>query len=739
MRRYLAMWVAGVVLSFRLTAVPPVWLWAAALALLLPLAWRFRYARLLLALAAGAAYAVWQIQTALVAQWPADRVGRENLLIRVADLPQADERRTVFTAEAWQADGRYYRLRLSDYGRREWPAGSYWRVSARLRPVIGEVNLRGFNREAWALANGLQAAGTLDAGRQAVAGGKRPFSDGLLTMRAHISSTWQRWQGRGADGGVALMRALSVGEQAALPDEMWQVFRPLGLNHLVSISGLHVSMTALLAAAVCRLLLRLSPYLPARPRHWMLAAGLLAAWTYAALAGFAVPTVRSAAMLSVVAVSWLRGGAASAWTAWWAALAAVLLVWPAAVLAVGTWLSFGLVAALLWAGSWRTGEFRAGLLQAQWAAAAMSVVMLGYGFAALPLLSPPVNAVAIPWFSWVLVPLALTASAVPWPPLQQTAVWLAEYSWRALRWLAEYAPEWPVAVAPWPLLAAAVAAVAVWLLPKVLGLRGWAAAVLAVFVLYRPLAPQEGRLKITVLDSGQGLSVWLQTRSRHLLFDTGTAAVAHTQIVPALRAAGVRRLDVLVLSHQDADHDGGGQAVRQAFAPAAVWAGQPGFYAGARHCAEGGWQWDGVHFEWLTLMENDGDDNGKSCVLRAVAGGEAVLLTGDLGSRGEQRLAAQYGDGLYSQVLVLGHHGSNTSSAGSFLNRVSPDYAVSSSGYANAYGHPSEAVQTRLRAHGIRLLRTDRSGALQFEIGSGDVRLLPVGKGRPYWQKKPFE
>ncbi|WP_274584918.1 DNA internalization-related competence protein ComEC/Rec2 [Neisseria leonii] len=739
MRRYLAAWPTGVLLSFGLADIPPLWLWTAAAVLLLSAALRFRRLRPLPVLLAGAAFAVWQVQTALDGQWPAERQGREVLLVRVADLPQTDGRRTVFAADAWTEDKRYYRLRLSDYEGRDWPAGSYWRVSARLRPPVGEVNLRGFNREAWALANGLAGIGSVGAARTAVDAEKRPFSDGLAAVRTAISLRWQRWYGQGADNGVALMRALSVGEQGALSDEMWQVLRPLGLNHLVSISGLHVSMVALLAAVFGRVLLKYGPHTPKRPRLWLLTVGLAAAWAYAALAGFAVPTVRAAAMLTVVALAWARGGTASAWTAWWAALAGVLTLWPTAVLAAGTWLSFGLVGALLWGGSWRTGEQGGGLWRAQWAAGMMSAVMLGYGFAVLPLWSPAVNLPAIPWFSWVLVPLALAASAIPWPPLQQAAVWLGEYTWRALAWLAEYAPEWSVAAAPWPLAAAAFCAVAVWLVPAGLGLRPWAAAVLLLFVLYRPERPPSGRLNVTVLDSGQGLAVWLQTANRDLLFDTGTAAAAGGQVIPALRAAGVRRLDTLVFSHRDNDHDGGGQMVRQAFAPDRVWAGQPEFYSGARHCSPASWQWDGVHFEWLTPEESADSDNGKSCVLRAVAGGEAVLLTGDLDSRGEQRLIAQYGSALFSQLLILGHHGSNTSSAGRFLNLVSPEYAVASSGYANAYGHPSPAVQNRVRAHGGRLLRTDLSGAWRFELGTGQRLPVQVRPWRPYWQKKPFD
>ncbi|HEZ4025364.1 TPA: DNA internalization-related competence protein ComEC/Rec2, partial [Neisseria meningitidis] len=460
---------------------------------------------------------------------------------------------------------------------------------------------------------------------------------------------------------------------------------------------------------------------------------------YALLAGFSVPTQRSVLMLAAFAWAWRRGRL-SAWATWWQALAAVLLFDPLAVLGVGTWLSFGLVAALIWACSGRLHEGkRQTAVRGQWAASVLSLVLLGYLFASLPLISPLVNAVAIPWFSWVLTPLALLGSVVPFAPLQQLGAFLAEYTLRFLVWLADVSPEFAVASAPLPLLVLAVCAALLLLLPRGLGLRPWAVLLLAGFVFYRSPGVPENEVAVTVWDAGQGLSVSVQTANHHLLFDTGTAAAAQMGIVPSLNAAGVRRLDKLVLSHHDSDHDGGFQAVGK-IPNSGIYAGQPEFYEGARHCAEQRWQWDGVDFEFLMPSERKNiDDNGKSCVLRVVAGGAALLVTGDLDTKGEESLVGKYGGNLYSQVLVLGHHGSNTSSSGVFLNAVSPEYAVASSGYANAYKHPTEAVQNRVRAHGIKLLRTDLSGALQFGLGRGGVKAQRLRGYKFYWQKKPFE
>ena len=735
----------GVLLSFALPFVPPPAAWAAAFccAAAALLRWK-RAGLLLLLLLVGAAYGVWRTELALAQRWPSEKQG-ETLAtaVRVTGLAQDDGRRVRFTAEAVADDGRSYRVQLADYRRRDWPAGSVWRLNLRMRAPVGENNARGFGREAWALANGIDALATAGAQRQALAasnGFSDGLSDGLLRLRAAVSASWRRMPQETADG-AALMRALAVGEQDALRGEWWQAFRPLGLNHLVSVSGLHVSMVALLAAWLAKRLLLVLPVAPRRPKVWLLAAGVAAALFYTALAGFAVPTLRSLLMVAAVAAAWAAGGAASAWRGWWFALALVLLLDPSAALAAGSWLSFGLVAALLWAESWRTGRrsWPLAALRGQWAATLASSVATGWLFSALPLASPLANAPMIPWFSWVLVPLALAASLLPFYPLQYAAAWLGEQTLQALAWLAAYAPEWGVAAAPWPLSALAAAAACVWLLPRGAGLRPWAALVLAGFVFYRPAPPEQGRLKTVVIDVGQGLSVYFQTASHVLLFDTGTEGAAQMQTLPALRALGVRRPDVLLLSHHDADHDGGAPLLAAALRPHAVLAGQPEFYPQAQSCREEkAWEWDGVRFELLDTGRGGAGDNGQSCVLRVLAGETAVLVTGDLDTRGEAELVRRYGNALRSQVLVLGHHGSKGSSSGAFVNAVSPDYAVASAGFGNPYGHPAREVQTRLSAHGAHLLRTDRQGAWLFDSGGQTLSARQWQPKRFYWQQKPF-
>lgn len=694
----------------------------------------FQAACVVAVLLSGVCYSLWRTHTAVQAQLP-DTAAAVMLEVAVTGLPERGaDGRVRFTGTAQTADGRRYRLLFYDYAGADWQTGSRWRLKARVRPPVDAVNPVGFNREAWALANGIDGVAAVAKGRT-----RLPETDGAALInrwRGAISAAWQA-DGQASPQGAALMQALAVGDRSALSAEVWAAVRPLGLNHLISISGLHITLVAVLAAWLVRWPLLLLPRVPARPRVWQLAAGVTAAAVYAALAGWEVPTVRSLIMLAVLAWAWWRRGQVTAWQAWWTALAAVLLYRPASVLAAGFWLSFGLVAVLLWALAYRLPE--SGWRQAlrgQWAAAGAGTLASVWLFGLLPLFSPLVNAVAIPWFSWLLTPLALAASVLPWPWLREQAAWLAQETVEVMLWLGRHLPEVQAAHAPAPLLAAALVCWLLWLLPRGLRVRPLAACGLLLFALYRP-PPLSGSLNVTVWDVGQGLAVLLETGSHRVLFDTGTPA-AEMSLLPNLRALGIKRLDALVLSHHDNDHDGGYADVAAQTEIGTLWAGQPEFYRGARYCAEGvRWQADGVVFEFLTPPRGAGGDNDNSCVLRAVADGQAVLITGDLGRRGEQVLVEKYGADLFSQLLVLGHHGSKTATSGAFVNAVSPQIGVASSGYANPFGHPHPQAAAALSAHGARLMRTDRQGALRFVLSAQGMTAQPLVQKR-WWQRKPF-
>ena len=745
-----AAWCLGVVVCAVLPFWSP-WIMLAIIALACVLVWRYKSLKPLLWLLLGLVYGLWRFQAALDAQIPIDySAEQQSVILTVSDVSSQNEQAQQFSAQVLTSSQQSFQVQAYDYQQRTWPVGSVWRCSARLRSNIGVFNDSGFNPEQWALANGIDGSVTL--GKSCVSLGHTASpSIAINQVREHA---WRRLQHLHSphQQGVALIAALSIGLQAALNDDTWLAFRQLGIVHLISISGVHVTMLAVLVAWLIGQVLRILPVRTNTPVLWQIWGGVVVAFVYALLAGFQIPTQRTVWMLLVFACAFTWRRQQSLWQTWWQALALVLLWQPTAVLSVGLWLSFVLVAGMVWAEqSWRRLHHhvhtrwwrKASVLvavRAQVAAFLLTLVLIGQLFHSVPWLSPLYNSVAIPWFSWVLTPLALLASVLPFDaPLLAVAA-LAQYSIDFSVWLAQYSPQLVLAQLPWYANVVALLAVAIMMLPHALGLRPWAGMVLLMVCVYRPPLLATGQVQVNVLDVGQGLSVLLQTRSHQMLFDTGRGN-ANSVVLPALQNLGLHEADALVLSHADADHDGAAASLLRQFRFRQIWTGQGKAYPhwATHDCRGEAWQWDGVWFEWLTLPRNEvaPTTNAQSCVLRVVTQGQAVLIPADTGKEEETALLQQYGEQLHSTVLLLGHHGSSGSNSSAWLNAVAPKLAIASSGFRNSYHHPTAAVQTRLRAHGIKLYRTDAQGSVALLLDT-DLTVLPRTSTRFWWQRKPF-
>ena len=218
---------------------------------------------------------------------------------------------------------------------------------------------------------------------------------------------------------------------------------------------------------------------------------------------------------------------------------------------------------------------------------------------------------------------------------------------------------------------------------------------------------------------GSALTVVAPTRGRGLVFDTGPRfqsglSMGHIALVPFLRRHGVRRIDLLVISHNDNDHIGGVDALREALPIDKILAGRPEALNGAQPCRRGQyWIWQGVKFEILhPTNPNALSGNDASCVLRISSNWGSVLISGDIEAAAESALVGHYGLNLASDVLVAPHHGSRTSSTESFLRAVRPRAALISVGSRNRYGHPHADVLSRYRQAQIEVYSTSDSGAL---------------------------
>ena len=503
------------------------------------------------------------------------------------------------------------------------------------------------------------------------------------------------------------------------------------------------ALFGLLTGFVWRRVPALALRLPAQ--RVALLAGCLAAFFYVLLAGFAVPAQRTLYMLLVAALAMGSGRVVAPSRTLSLALLVVLLIDPWSVLAVGFWLSFGAVGALLYVGSavvgdsggWRERIRSWGVVQ--WAATLASLPVLLLVFQQFSLVSPLANAVAIPVVSFIVTPLALLAAVIPWWPIAALAHAVLGWLMLFLEWCAT----WPVWEAPAPPLWAALVAglgVAVCLLPRGMPGRLLGLALLLPALFWPVERPPAGEAWITALDVGQGLATVVRTRDHALVDDPGPLYSAESDagqrvVVPDLRSLGIDAVDVLMVTHRDSDHAGGMASVQSALAVGKVLSslgdGEP--------CRNGqNWDWNGVT---LTVLHPEAADyaetrksNNLSCVLRIEAGGKRMLLTSDIEARDEAALLQRDPATLKADVLLVPHHGSRTSSTPEFIATVGAPDVMIPVGYRNRFGHPKADVVARYEATGTRLWRTDRDGALRVALGGQGVTLSAWrDERRRYW------
>jgi competence protein ComEC len=757
-------------------AVPSVlvlgWL-AGMAALCAAVAWRWRGMRVVAPVGAfllGIAWAGWMAQVRLADALTAELEGRDIEVVGVVSgLPQHFENGLRFDFDVESSPAAlpqsislaWYRgfRRGEDDDRQAVPAmhaGERWRLTVRLKRPHGNWNPHSFDYEAWLFERGIRATGYVRAADGNALQDRFVARPGyaIERLRELIRERFEQVLADAPYGGVLV--ALVIGDQRAIETDLWRVFSRTGTTHLMSISGLHVTMVAALAWWLASWLWRRSARLPLLlPAQKAAAlAGFLAAFDYCLLAGFAVPAQRTLYMLGVVAFALWSGRTIAASRVLALALLVVLLLDPWAVLAAGFWLSFGAVGLLFYIGGGRLGEghWLAAWARAQWAITLGMIPALLALFQQFSLSSPIANAVAIPVVSFVVTPLALAGSA-PIGVLGDWLLWLSHAVLAGLmlllEWLAQ--SDWAVwqqhAPPPWSVFAG-LAGMAWLLLPRGFPARWLGLVALLPLFLLSPERPAVNEARVVVLDVGQGLAVHVQTAGHDLLFDSGPmfsveANSGNRIIVPYLRAVGVRKLDGMIVSHADKDHSGGAVSVVEEVPVAWLASSLDDDHEIAalpvphRRCRDGeAWDWDGVHFELLHPRDEDyglmRKTNDLSCVLKVTAGGRSALLTADIESRTEIALIQRHREQLHADVLLAPHHGSRTSSTPAFLRAVGAAEAIFPVGYRNRFGHPKEDIVARYV--GARLWRTDRDGALDVHLGHDGVTIVAErALRRRYW------
>ncbi|QWD61271.1 DNA internalization-related competence protein ComEC/Rec2 [Polynucleobacter sp. MWH-UH25E] len=667
--------------------------------------------------------------------------------------------------------------------------GQCWKFKVKLKRPYGSLNPYTFDFERWAFHQNFGASGSVRSGELLTVKeiGLTEFSLQMELARYKLRKKIKSALSPDARyAGVII--ALVMGDQNAIHQDDWGVFNATGIGHLISISGLHVTMLAGVGAALAAFFWRRRSLPLLLPVGKVAAlSGFLTAFIYAWLAGFQIPAQRTMYMVGVVAFALWTGRNPRSFDIWWWALVFVLLIDPMAPYTPGFWLSFGAVAAILYAMKDSSGllgvptgrELEAPLIsrllqacrEACRVQAVVTIALLPitlFWFYQVSIVSPLANAFAIPVVSYIVTPLAIAGALLPeflgkWLLIPAHAVmeclatlleWMASWDW-AVVWSSQ--PMW------W-ILAPSIIGIIYAIRPGELSSswRSRLCVLIPTAILFMPWPHfmgnnlRSGEFRATVLDIGQGTTVLVETASKSLLYDTGPIQgkeddAGQRTILPYLRGRGIAQIDRMVISHSDSDHVGGAASLLKKITFNEMMGSLPSdnpllLNLGLRKvpsipCRYGQrWTWDWVEFVIWHPHESTNfqkqyplKPNEMSCVLEVRNKDHSFWLTGDVERQGEteitERLDAEMlrdiGD---RQIIFMApHHGSKTSSSMELLNALGPDIAFAQNGYRNRYGHPHPTVTARYKGLGIPFYQTPETGAqIWFFKSLKESQLIPL-------------
>ncbi len=638
-------------------------------------------------------------------------------------------------------------------------AGERWRLPLRLTPPRGRINFQGGDSERHFFAERIHGLGAVKEtpGPDLAERLGGPRGHGLARIRAAVQDRLQRRLGDTPGAGLVL--ALGLGNRSHLSEPLRDAMRGTGTGHLLAISGLHVGLVGLFGFWLGRLFLGAIRWRgcdwPAQRLALLIALGF--ATVYAALAGFGTSPRRALLMLAVAAGALALRRQSHPWQGWLLALALVLVLDPRASLQAGFWLSFGAVAVLFHhfgghhppvSGGWALVRAQVGIM----------VVMLPMGMAWFQWTSASalgVNLLAIPWVSFIVLPLVLAtlaglvfeqgAAAMPGELAAHVAAAAASWLERFLLSAHELGPGLSGhTVAPGSAtVVLAVLGGFVCLLPRGLRLRRYGALMFLPVLLPASHGLDPGEFRLELLDVGQGQAALVRTGNHRVLVDTGPGQPGQWDLVdsvllPALRASGPGPPDLVLVSHADLDHAGGRARLALAW-PGLALIGNASRRPSAMGACHDGLSWgrDGVTFRvlhptrWLPYRGND-----SSCVLEVRGAGGAMLLPGDIGHLVERRLSRQSAPADGYRLALAPHHGSRGSGTGTFLDWARPERVAIPVGWGNRFDFPHAETLARLADRDIAVAGTAECGALRFTLrADGRLEADSARRSRPaFWR-----
>ena len=603
-------------------------------------------------------------------------------------------------------------------------AGQRWNMKVYLRPVHGQLNEGGFDSQRYALAQHQPLRA-------------RIISAQRITQQCGLRARWLSAVETATQAlpyqGVIL--ALAFGERYGMSDEQKNMLRQSGTAHLMAISGMHISLAAMIGWLIARLL---QLAFPAHRIYFRmpLLASVLAAGIYTWLAGGNPPAVR--ALIGVIIWLFLRlqGRNWSGWEVWLCCITCILIYDPLTVLSDSFWLSALAVAALIFWYQWMPlpryiatakwiYRYPLALIHLQIGIMILLLPLQIFIFHGISVSALLANLVAVPLISFVVVPVLLAGLVFTLVP------WLGEYLWWSVdRSLALLFTALSLLPDGWLEVDKRFQALSLsgWLAVIIHRLSLWRSSCLSVIVLTLCLFTsairaerKDNSWQVNMLDIGHGLAIAIVRHGKVFLYDAGNAwpggDAAQQVIIPWLRWHHLSP-EQAIISHEHLDHRGGLLSLQREWPALKIRS--PLRWEGHHSCFQGDqWQWQGLQFTVLwppaqPLMKG----NNGSCVVMVSDGNFRILLTGDVEAEAELAMLKRRWGTLHADIIQVPHHGSRTSSSAPLLRAVAGSAALSSSSRYNAWHLPYEKVVQRFQSQGYKWYDTAQSGQLTIDINS---------------------
>jgi len=681
-------------------------------------------------------------------------------------------------------------------------------ASVKIKPLHGVMNVGSFNYQRWLWSQRVSGTAYIKQLDE-----RKKNTSVRAELFEHLQSAFTEQKFNQSAPMLALLFAYKD-----FDEHLWSTLRQFGLSHLFAISGLHIGLAAgftyLLMSGLCRLFIFLYftvfftkgsgintakryinhpnnfKILARQTKHRQLAlhvqcyapllVSLISACLYAALAGFAITTLRAVIALVLLYSIRIFELGISRGQLFLLCIVCLLLISPLAMLSSGFWLSIVAVAVIIFS-FWRfdssakvpdnsvtkrsiitsIGLWAMSLLRLQLLFLIIMLPLQIYFFSGMSYLAPFANLIAIPLFSFVVVPLLLFALLLEVMgigfsmDLFSLVNEVLDWFWQLLT-LVPGNSGW-FDIDPNTALLFAIAVCILLLLQLPMNFRSWILALclaMGIIIFTYSDKKTETQWRASILDVGQGLAVVIEQRDHRLIYDVGAQyrsgfSWAQRVVIPYLQNSTLgrkqenqsvndkRQIDYLIISHSDNDHSGGLKHILNQFEVTQFISGEHEI-TGGRECIANKRQWGDLSLQFIPgkSLSNDGskvNNNNRSCSLLVSDGKLSLLLTGDIEMKQERDLIITHGEHLQADVIVAPHHGSKSSSSAAFLDVVKPKINVFSSGFNNRWGFPAQEVLKRYQNRGVVNYNTAEEGVVIIDFKE-EINVTTYRQNiAPYW------